>query len=168
MDGKCMGTKQGSFRETPEFLQGRNAEKHIAQLLQQAGWYVLPSYDYSGEDNNKAPRLQGLTRSLVIPDLDICQEGRRCWAEVKSKTKATWTRINQQWEHGIPRRHYDSYLEVQRLTGCKVWLFIYEEDTGDVLGQELDSLTPRFYAGEKMSPGGMVFFRKNQFLPWKF
>lgn len=43
------------FRERPEFLKGRSGELIVARWFQERGWYVIPSYDYSGEDGNKAP-----------------------------------------------------------------------------------------------------------------
>jgi hypothetical protein len=121
METKCL-----AFRETPEFILGRTGEKLVAEELKRLGWYVIPSYDYSGDDKDKAPRLQGLSNSFVIPDLDIAKDGIRRWVEVKTKTSATWTYMTQRYEHGIPKRHWDSYFSVQRESGCSVWLAIYE------------------------------------------
>lgn len=153
------------FRETAEFKRGRNGERLVADLLRRKGWYVIPSYDYSGEDGDKAPKLEGLRDRFPVPDLDVAKDGDRRWAEVKTKAAATYTRITGRYEHGIPKRHYDAYREVQRITGCEVWLFVYEEDTGEVLCGKLDELAKqrREYAGDKMSRGGMVFFPRDAF-----
>jgi hypothetical protein len=162
-----MATKSNSFYETEEWIKGHNGEKLIARLLRESGWYVLPSYDYNGEDD-KAPRLQGARIGFVIPDLDIAKSGNRRWAEVKTKESADFTRITQRLEHGMPLRHYRDYLRVQEITGCEVWLFIYEMATGDVLYAKLDDLAKvgREYHGNKMSPGGMVFFPRDAFELW--
>jgi len=156
-----------AFRESEEWKKGCMGELLIADLLKRAGWYILPSYDYSGEDE-KAPRLQGALEDYVIPDLDISKNGERRWAEVKTKQSADWTRITQRLEHGIPLRHYHHYLEVQRITGCDVWLFVYEIETGDVLYAQLDELAEdlRLYEGNKMSRGGMAFFPRDAFKLW--
>lgn len=154
-----------AFRETTEFQRGRTGERLVAELLRSRGWYVIPSYDYSGEDGDKPPRLQGLRAAFPVPDLDIAKDGQRRWAEVKTKAAASYTRITGRLEHGIPKRHYRAYKRVQEITGCEVWLFIYEEDTGEVLCAKLDDLdsVKREYDGSKMSRGGMVFYPRESF-----
>lgn len=162
-----MVTKQNLFYQTENWIKGHNGERLIGDLLREGDWYVIPSYDYSGEDD-KAPRLQGLKECLVIPDLDICKNGTRRWAEVKTKTKADWTHITQRLEHGFPLRHYQDYFKVQRETGTEVWLFIYEESTGDVLYAKINDLDSikRIYDGDKMDRGGTVFFPRDAFKLW--
>lgn len=154
-----------AFRETETWQKGHNGERRVAQLLKERGWYVIPSYDYSGEDGDKAPKLEGLRDGFPVPDLDIAKDGERRWAEVKTKTAASYTRVTGRLEHGIPKRHYWAYKRVQEITGSEVWLFIYEEQTGDVLCARLDDLdaVKREYDGPKMSRGGMVFFPRDAF-----
>ena len=108
--------------DTREFERGRQGELAIARWLQERGWYVIPSYDYSGQDGTKAPRLQGLLAGYAIPDLDVCRGGDRMWVEVKVKGGATYHRLTDTFEHGISLRLYRHYLEVQRLTGTQVSL----------------------------------------------
>jgi len=154
-----------SLRDTEEFKRGRNGERIVARLLQLAGYAIVPSYDYAGEDGEKAPRLQGIRESWVIPDLDIGQDGTRFWVEVKTKQAATLRHITGIYEHGMSLRQYQHYLEVQRITGTSVWLFVYEEDTDDVLFERLDriALFERLYHGNKMGRSGMVFFPRDRF-----
>src|SRR5690606_34450197 len=76
-----------AFRETAEFQRGRTGERLVAELLQSRGWYVIPSYDYSGEDGDKPPRLQGLREAFPVPDLAIARDGIRSWAGVKTKAE---------------------------------------------------------------------------------
>ncbi len=160
-----MTCSPGSFRESKDFLRGRSAEKLVAEELQRRGWYIVPSYDYSGKDNNKAPRLQGTDKEYILPDLDVSKEGARRWVEVKLKLQATWTHLTQRFEHGIPIRHFESYVEVQRITGCEVWIFIYEENTQRLLVQSLNCLTlvSRVYRGPKMNREGMIYFPQDSF-----
>ena len=153
------------FHQQPNFLKGRSAEVATAQILKQRGWHVIPSYDYSGEDGKKAPKLEGSSRSHIIPDLDVSKEGARLWIEVKTKSHAILRRVTQCLEHGIEYRHWKDYLEVQRITNTQVWLFIHEEDTGDILFQSLTELAQdaRVYEGNRMGRGGMVFFKRSAF-----
>ena len=92
----------------------------------QRGWCVIPSYDYSGEDEHP-PRMEGQAAAYILPDLDVCRQGHRRWAEVKTKARPSLGRISGELEHGIPLRHFEHYQAVQRESGCPVYLFIYEE-----------------------------------------
>lgn len=154
------------IRQTAKFRQGRTGERAVADWLQQRGWYVVPSYDYSGEDGTKAPRLQGARDGFVVPDLDVSKNGKRLWAEVKTKTAATYTLVMRRHEHGIPLRHYRAYQRVQRITGCDVWLFIVEQQAQTLLAGSIDRLDAhkRIYQGRRMDHGGMVFFPRDAFL----
>lgn len=158
------------FRTRPEFLRGRNGERIIADLLMARGWYVIPSYDYSGEDGNKAPKMQGARSAFVLPDLDVIRQGKRFWCEVKTKKEPTYTRMLDRLEHGIPLRHYQHYRLVEEETGCFVWLFIYEELAAVVLCNSLNNLErfKRIYAGGKMSYGGMVFWPRDRFFEFRY
>lgn len=154
-----------SIRETEKFQRGHNGELTAARYFQGRGWFVIPSYDYSGDDGNKAPKMQGLRDGFVIPDLDICKDGLRVWVEVKTKAEPTLHRKSGTYEHGIPLRHYNHYRRVQAETGCDVWLVVFEEGAGFLLGRKLDDLEPnkRVYDGNKMSRGGMVFWPRSEF-----
>jgi cytosine/adenosine deaminase-related metal-dependent hydrolase len=133
------------FRQRPEFQRGRAAEQMVARWLQERGWYVIPSYDYSGEDGEKAPRMQGLKRGFAVPDLDVARGGKRRWVEVKAKSRAN-PRHDAYWgsrevpEHGIDHKNYADYLDVKAESGDEVWIAIYEMDTGALLMAEVDAL----------------------------
>ena len=156
------------FRERPEFLRGREAEQQVARWLQERGWYVIPSYDYSGEDGEKAPRLQGIKAGHAVPDLDTAKSGKRVWLEVKAKASANVWRSAQPWgepntpEHGINYSNYLGYREVKRITGDEVWIAVYEQDTGALLVAEIDALgDPRIgnWLGTKIANWPRVKFR---------
>lgn len=129
-----------SLRDTDEFKRGRNGEQIIAEYLRQRGWWVIPSYDYSGEDGNKAPRMTGARGAIVIPDLDAAKDGRRIWVEVKTKEKRVLWRKKNEHRHGIEMRHFWSYQQAQRITGNKAFLVIFEEDTREILCASIDRL----------------------------
>lgn len=148
------------FRERPEFLRGRAAEQRVAGWLQERGWYVIPSYDYAGDDKDKPPRLQGLLKGHAVPDLDTARDGHRKWVEVKSKGKANVWHKSVPWgrpdvpEHGINHRNYLDYLKVKDITGDDVWIAIYEEDTHQLLIAEIAALgKPRLgnWAGQPIA-----------------
>jgi hypothetical protein len=159
-----MAQSQTGFKDTALFKMGHSWELKVAGFLKKRGNYVIPSYDYSGEENDKAPKLQGALSEYVIPDLDVSKDGERRWVEVKSKTGAVLHRNSGDYVHGIPKRHYQSYLKVSKITGCEIWIVICEENTGDVLVANLNSLPIHHeYDGPKMSKGGMIFFNRNSF-----
>jgi hypothetical protein len=152
------------FRQSPEFLRGRDGEQKVAAWLQGRGWYIIPSYDYAGPDGEKAPKIQGAHEGIVLPDLGIAQAGRMRWAEVKAKGAPTFTLKTKTYDHGIGFRHWCHYLRVQKETGCHVWLFILEENSQQLLAESLDILGDgRVYDDNKMDPGGMVFWPRERF-----
>jgi len=154
-----------AFRASDNFLRGRSGERVVATMVQERGCFVVPSYDYAGEDGNKAPKMEGARVSYVLPDLDVSKNGSRYWVEVKTKGAATLHRKTGRLEHGISKRHYEHYQQVQAISGCPVWLFVVEEDDGLVLCERLDVLSKgaRFYEGPKMGWAGMVFFPRSAF-----
>jgi hypothetical protein len=129
-----------TFRETSEFQRGRAGELVVAAWLKKRGCYVIPSYDYSGENGDKAPRLEGLWTGHPVPDLDVARNGNRFWVEVKTKEEPViWLKTGEQ-RHGIDLRLLEHYQTVQVISGSPCWLFIYEELSCWLLGQLLDRL----------------------------
>lgn len=158
-----------NLRDTINWKKGHEKELLVRQLLQRDGYYVIPSFDYCGENGDQAPSAQALADKVILPDLDIAKDGKRLWAEVKTKEHADFTRITQQWEHGIPLRHWEAYRKIQDETGAKVWLYICEINSGWVLRAPIDNLCLeiRIYRGDKMNKGGMAFFPRNIFEKWR-
>lgn len=115
------------FTERPEFKLGRAGELLVSSWLQERGWFIIPSYDYSGDERDKAPKLRGLRNAFPVPDLDVCRDGERCWVEVKTKTSARMFYKTGQYQHGV--EHYADYLRVQKETGNRAWLAILETTT---------------------------------------
>ncbi len=156
-----------SFRDSSEFKRGAVGERFVAELLRRKGWYTIASYDFAGSDGEKAPRMHGSCGSYVLPDLDGSRAGKRVWIEVKTKQSANFYRIKQRLEHGIPWRHFQDYLAVEKESGCAVWLAVYEEDTGEVLMQSMKKLLEdvRFSSSPEM--GKMAFFARTAFVQWR-
>lgn len=148
-----------------KLAEGRMWEMSVAHSLKQRGYYVVPSYDYSGGEN-KSPKLQGSLAEYVIPDLDTANSGKRYWIEIKSKNNSgTLHRKTGVVEHGFNQRHFDHYCKVQEITGTPVHVYVVEIPTKVVLSQSLDNLieVKRPYNGDQMGPGGMVFFPRISF-----
>lgn len=116
---------------------GRMGERLVSTWIQSKGYGVIPSYDYTGKENNKAPKLMFAESGFVVPDLDIAFRGRRFWVEVKTYYHAPLNRKHGINVHGIPRRLYEDYLQVERSTGCLVYLAVLEISTGYLLRLEL-------------------------------
>lgn len=144
---------------------GKRAEVSIAKWLGELGHYTLPAYDFSGHDDNLAPKLMTAypRRSLIAPDLLVGGHGKCFWLEVKHKSRADYTRITGRLETGCSLRHFEHYREVQLVTGLDVYLLFVHRAEGEVRGEKLDKLETikRIYAGEKMDRSGMIFF------PWE-
>jgi hypothetical protein len=141
----------------------REYEIAVSNWLQRRGWLVLPAYDYSGKGESKAPKLLGVTRQLVVPDLLACRGGKSRWFEVKYKTEAseTYSRGNR-LETGIDLRLWKHYCQVREESGVEVWIVFVHRKEAEVRGLEIEDLqrhgvreSPRFNYGK-----GGVFF------PW--
>jgi hypothetical protein len=143
--------------------EARKYEEALSTWLQrQYGYYVLPTYDYSGLGDSKAPKLYKCESGLVIPDLFACRGGSSLWMECKWKTRADWHRKTQRLATGISKRHFEHYIKVEEVSGVKVYIaFLHvEEDEIRIapLSKLKDSINHE-YDGKKMGRAGMVFWR---------
>ena len=148
---------------------GAEAEIWVAAWLMRRGWRILPTYDFSGKDDDKAPRLAAVrpADSLVIPDLLSARGGTSRWVEVKRKTRADLYRKTGVLETGISRRLWTHYHKTQQATGIEVWIAFVHDVEGEVRVRSIDDLNalpPREYLGTKMGRDGMVFFPWEQLL----
>lgn len=128
---------------TVAFQRGEVGEQRVLELLRARGWWIVPTFDMDRGSQEVFPHLlapAGEEQMLPLPDLDCCRGGARVWVEVKTKEAPTWTRKTRQWEHGIHASSWESYLKIQRITGCPVLIAIVEENTGAVLLQSLAAL----------------------------
>lgn len=121
---------------------GRMGELLVSRWAQESGCGVLPCYDFSGSDGAKAPRLMFKGGGLVIPDLDLCRDGRRWWLEVKTYHGPAINRRRKCEVHGIPDRLFASYAAVEVASGTPVYLAVLELDSGTLLVASLSSLSP--------------------------
>lgn len=154
---------QRNFRDQRE----RSKVYEIAMsgwLQSEQGYYILPSYDYSGLANDKAPRLVCGKEWLVLPDLQAYHwQHKPKWFEVKVKEQAIVYRKTGDLETGIATRHLRDYRRVKALTKTDVWLTFVHEKEGVVRRQEIDDLPfTHVYDGDLMDKGGTTFFDFNR------
>lgn len=121
---------------------GIEGEKLVTTFLLSRGFGIIPCYDIAGFDGRKAPRLIFGQGGLLLPDLDVCKIGtRRSWAEIKAYHGPAPNWRHKCLVHGIPHRHFEDYLEVEKLTGNDVFVFVVEYDSGDLLCAQLSLLS---------------------------
>lgn len=142
-----------SFEE--KLKLGHDGELLIEKVLQDYGWYTIPTYDYKGE-YKKSPRMIGDGKYLIVPDIDASKNRKRLWVESKLKEGASWTYSTCIFEHGLPLYLYEDYLQVEQITGCPVWLFILEANQAEITRKDLIR-----YANKKCKPPDRSRYPKN-------
>ncbi|MFC1835352.1 hypothetical protein ACFL2Q_11555 [Thermodesulfobacteriota bacterium] len=160
-----MNSSDNPFQQQLEF--GREVEKRVARWFMLRSFHVLPVYDYTELQENKAPKLTAYitSDSLVSPDLQLAKAGCPLWLEVKYKQRADWTRLTRRYETGISLRLWDDYCQVEEITGIPVAIvFVHEKEDRAVIAtmSQLKLLKPRTYTGYKMAAYGMIFFPFDQ------
>ena len=129
------------FCERDEYRLGELGVCRVKRYLQERGAFVFSTCDLSGRFGDKAPAIEGVTQRCVLPDLDVSFAGHsRIWAEVKTKTIASFTRVTGRLEHGIKLVHWLAYRRIQEITGNQVFLYIYQRDESMLLGSAIDEL----------------------------
>jgi len=151
-------------RESEEFRRGRVAEQLVAGWLKRRDCFIIPSYDYAGENGDKPPRLQGLWHGYPVPDLDVCKKGDRFWVEVKSKKSAVEWQKTGELRHGVELRLLEHYRLVTTISGSPCWLFIYEENTSWLLSQALHVLGRPVSTGNDRRGKTIAFWNRTQFI----
>ncbi len=136
--------------------RGRMGERLVCGWMKSQGWGVIPTYEYTGEGGDKAPKLMFESRGLVIPDLDVMRDGGRHWCEVKTYYHAPKNHLMGLPVHGIEQRLLDEYTDVQEASGCQVLLAVLEVQTGDLLMQSL----LRFLNGSRPCDCGCALGRR--------
>lgn len=120
---------------------GRLGEELVCGWFRSRGWGTIPSYEYTGKNGTKAPRLMFRNHGLVLPDMDLARSGQRVWAELKTYKETASNRVHGIQVHGFERRLYEDYLSVELETGCKVVLFVLQYGDGKLLVAGLSALT---------------------------
>jgi hypothetical protein len=156
------------FTKTENYIKGDTTQKFVDNLFKSRGFYTLPSYGYA-EGEKQAPKVFATKRrSLVLPDLDVMNNGKRIYVEVKFKgTNSTdpKTGISTQ---GIDQENYIDYLDIRDASGTPVWIVIIQGDTNEIMYQRIDILDEHAdFFNKKVKAfkyRTMVFFPKGIFI----
>jgi hypothetical protein len=150
------------IEDSEEFKIGRAGEVVIAGMLRAGKWYVNPTCEYSGKESRHAPMTANDVKKLITPDFDIAKRGQRKWVEVKSYGKPVLNRQHGCLVHGLEKRHWKNYVEIEAETGCEVWLFIYEYEAKTAVYAHIGSL-PVLQEGVSPRLGPEVYFARSEF-----
>lgn len=125
-----MAMTQNDFENKLKY--GQEGEVFIQNLFMKMGWFVMPKYLYVKKG---APSLIGADVSYAVPDLDIADKGNRFWIEVKRK------KLRDKYpDTGFQDRLVSHYIEVQKITGNKVFIIFIDEKLKLCYGNWLNNL----------------------------
>jgi hypothetical protein len=156
-----------------DYEDGARGEFVVAEMLKSDGWYIANASnldEIAGDDS--APMVRGEDGNKITPDILAIRQGRTAWVEVKLKrTGAEWINKNQQYEHFIDEKNWDSYHQISSSSGCEVWLAIIELPEQTLRRQLIDEIRVvgrwdetqvKKYNGEKYGEPG-VFVPQSDF-----
>jgi len=161
---------QLSFEQ--KLAAGRVVEEHVAAYMRKRGWWVVPSYEFSGKENDHAPKMVAPPgwRDLVLPDLQGFKDRRLVWLEVKSKTCCTLHHISNDLPvTGIAKRLYLHYQQVEIETGGTVYLLFVHEKENEIRGDALTCLRTyehHDWPDDDMDRGGTIFWEFSRIPLW--
>lgn len=150
---------QEDFKKSLAFA--REKERGVASLIQKQGYYVLPAYDFSGEQENKAPKLLAPLgkRPLVLPDLFCMKSDLAFWLEVKWKTEAYLFRKANRRTTGINLRLWEYYIEVEKESSFPVWIMFLHKKEQEIRAGSLSFLRDNIcYTGRDNNGKMMVYW----------
>lgn len=150
-----------SFNDKLNF--GKIAEKEIEEYFLDKDYNIIRSYDYIGNGDNKSPKLFNKLLNRVLPDLDISKDGKRFWVECKHYTHTPFNRRYNIFVHGIRKKHYDHYIEVEKRTGCEVFLFIKEIEHSCILYAKLNELKTYNCQCGHCNEKCLIYFNRSDF-----
>lgn len=110
------------LRASDEYKMGRQGELVIRKWLTNQGYWVVPTGDI---ENGGAPLLIKKIKSTILPDI-LAGRQKPFWVEVKTKTRLPHYQRYKRDQHGIGRRLWEAYLEVQKETGLIGFLAILQ------------------------------------------
>lgn len=145
------------------FKRGLKGEKLVREWLKLKGFYVLP---VSLIENGGAPALEGHLKYIIASNHLVAGEGKTFWAEIKTYQRATFNQKRQRWEHGVPIRLWNQYMEGQHITGIPGYLFILQLNEQLILEGKLDDIQIGSIktTGKHHPPSGpQIFFDVRQF-----
>lgn len=153
------------FHESEAYRKGDVSQRLCGEWLTRNGWLVIYLCDSAGSG---APMAHGQGRRVVLPDFDIARRGARRFVEVKYKRTAQWYRKRKRLQHGLERRLFNAYLQIEEDYKTEVWLAIHEGITDKLIARRVCDLLPHAQTWdgrhpEKADYGDMIFFPRREF-----
>lgn len=145
------------------FKRGLKGEALVGEWLKLRGFYVLPA---SLIENGGAPALEGHIKRIIASNHLVAGAGKTFWAEIKTYQRATFNQKRWRWEHGVPIRLWNQYIEGQQITGIPGYLFILQLNERIILEGKLDDIQigSQKTIGHQHPPSGpQIFFDVNRF-----
>lgn len=115
-----------NFRGSQAFGIGRWGEDEVRDWLREQGKFVIPvnTIEIGG-----APQALGLMKNMTLPDLNVIGAGCGEWWEVKTKRKPAWNQHRRKHVHGVGKRVWHQYLEVEAESGWPGYLAIITQES---------------------------------------
>ena len=111
-----------SFEQSLEV--GKIGESRIAAWLNQRGLHVLPVYEKEVREGKGPTLFSAEGKQHICPDLLAFRDGKAYWIEAKHKNAFSWHRATERFVTGIDVKHYQEYMQVQRIhPEWAIWLF---------------------------------------------
>lgn len=106
-------------------------EEFVEAVIKGYGWSITsPRAIRKGG----APMIEGPGGDNIrVPDTEATHSGRKVYVETKGKGSASLHRKTGDPTHGIDTVAWDDYKRANRISGQRVYIFVYEEDKGMLL-----------------------------------
>lgn len=144
----------------------QTVEYLVEKVIQGYGFATIPRRKYNQNMGNEiAPMLESKNVKTVLPDITATGGGKTWEIEVKSKNQyVEYRKKDFEPQHGIDRPNWHDYITIKEETGHDVYLFIFEQDSGKLIRQNIESLV----VDHEHSSGGsggepMVYFDRSLF-----
>lgn len=148
---------------------GRLFESEFERQAHRRGLFVVRHCDQLGVHGTKAPMTHGPFAGYRLPDFTVMKAGASYWAEVKLKSRPTYTHRLQQYDHGVDLPNWTDYLAVEKVSGLPGFLIVGERSTGCILAASFAHLkaVARIVTHKTSSfPHGGVFWPRDSFRRW--
>lgn len=160
---ELLGTRGSMSKWEDLFKRGLKGERLVREWLKLRGFYVLPA---SLIEAGGAPALEGYLKRIVASNSLVARAGETFWAEIKTYQRATFNQQRQRWEHGVPIRLWEQYIEGQCVTGIPGCLYILQLNERLILEGKLDDIQVGSIktTGKHHPPSGpQIFFDVRRF-----
>jgi len=119
---------------------GSEAEKLVEELLKNKGWGCMPA-KHQRISTDSAEIINMKEDAVRNPDICAIRGGQVVFVEVKQFGNSVSVDVRGQEEHGIRKPKFYDYVKVHQMSGVPLWVFIFEEERGLLLGSQINQLS---------------------------